>query len=121
MGSCLWSPQWWVFGSDEGPGSSHFDLLLQIGAGAERRAPNAEGKKRIFFRFRELVDLLGLQLSNRRGLFVKLPRAAMANELVDKAAAPFPTWEGCPGKPTDEHYKPGSAHRKRAGPADMYV
>ena len=78
-------------------------------------------KNGMFVRFRELVDLLGLQLSSHRGLFVKLPRAAMADQLVDKAAAPFPTWEGCPGKPTDEHYKPGSAHRKRAVPADMYV
>ena len=58
-------------------------------------------KKREFFRFRELV---GLQLSNRRGSFAKLLRSAMADRLVDKAAAPFPTWEGCPGKPTDEHY-----------------
>ena len=73
----------------------------------QKDVPQMPKVKKCIFWFRELVDLLGLQLSNHRGLFVKLPRAAMADQLVDKAAAPFPMWEGCPGKPTDEHYKPG--------------
>ena len=70
----------------------------------QKDVPQMPNAKTAFFRFRELVDLLGLQLSNHQGLFAKLPRAAMADKLVDKAAAPFPTWEGCPGKPTDEQH-----------------